>query len=347
VRLSVLDQSVATVGSGHAEAIRRTIALARHCEGLGYERFWLSEHHSHGTIVGTAPEILIAAIAATTERIRVGAAGIMLPHYSALKVAEQFRVLDAIAPGRIDLGLGRAPGSDGLTAFALHPQADTRHERFPSDVHDILDWTSGKPLREGHPFAAVKAYPQGETVPEVWILGSSLYGAQVAAHFGLPYAFAWFFSDGDGGEQAMALYRELYKPSVRHPEPHSALCVFALAAPTQEEADYHYQSRARAQLLRRRNIHGPIESPDAAAAYPYTDEERAFMESRRKRSFVGTPGEVAAGIEALARRVQADEMAVVTWTYDEDVRKRSYALLAEAFGLRHNAPKGGPIHATR
>jgi luciferase family oxidoreductase group 1 len=166
----------------------------------------------------------------------------------------------------------------------------------------------------------------------VWILGSSLYGAQVAAHFGLPYAFAWFFSDGEGGEQAMALYRELYKPSARHPEPHSALCVFALAAPTQEEADYHYQSRARAQLLRRRNIHGPIESPDAAAAYPYTDEERAFMESRRKRSFVGAPTEVAQGIAALAKRVRADEMAVVTWTYDEDVRRRSYALIAHEFG---------------
>jgi luciferase family oxidoreductase group 1 len=332
-RLSVLDQSVAAVGRSHSESIRNTIALAQYCETLGYARFWLSEHHSHGTIVGTAPEILTAAIAATTKTIRVGAAGVMLPHYSALKVAEEFRVLDAIAPGRIDLGLGRAPGSDGLTAFALHPQADTRHERFPSDVRDIMDWMGGVPLREGHPFAAVKAYPQGTTVPEVWILGSSNYGAQVAAHFGLPYAFAWFFSDGQGGEQAVALYKSLYKPSERHPEPHAALCVFALAADTQEEADYHYASRGRTQLLRQRNIHGPLDPPDVALSYPYTDEEREFMASRRRRSFIGTPAEVAEGIDALAKRVGAAEMAVVTWAWDEAVRRKSYALIAKEFGL--------------
>jgi len=186
LRLSVLDQSIATVGRDHGSAIRRTIALAQHCEALGYARFWVSEHHNSGTIVGTAPEILIAAIAATTRTIRVGSAGVMLPHYSPLKVAEQFRVLDAIAPGRIDLGLGRAPGSDGLTAYALHPMANERAERFPSDVHDLMDWLAGAPLRQGHPFSAVRAYPQGETMPEVWILGSSNYGAQVAAHFGLP-----------------------------------------------------------------------------------------------------------------------------------------------------------------
>jgi len=345
LRLSVLDQSVATAGRPHEVSIRNTIALAQYCETLGYARFWLSEHHSHGTIVGTAPEILIAAIAATTRKIRVGAAGVMLPHYSPLKVAEQFRVLDAIAPGRIDLGLGRAPGSDGLTAFALHPQAENRHEHFPSDVRDILDWSGGLPLREGHPFAAVKAYPQGETVPEVWILGSSNYGAQVAAHFGLPYAFAWFFTDGQGGADAVALYKNLYKPSARHPEPHAALCVYALACDTQEEADYHYASRARAQLLRRRNVHGPLDPPDVAAAYDYTNEERAFMEDRRARSFIGTPGDVAARIRELAARVGVDEMAVVTWTYDEEVRRKSYALLAKEFGLRQNDDQGGLIHA--
>src|SRR5262245_2645836 len=203
IPLSVLDQSVATAGRPHGQAIRNTIAMAQACESLGYARFWLSEHHSHGSIVGTAPEVLIAAIASVTQRIRVGSAGVMLPHYSPFKVAEQFRVLEAIAPGRIDLGLGRAPGSDGRTAFALNPQANTRPAHFPADVRDLMTWLAGTPLPQGHPFAAVRAFPAGETVPEVWMLGSSDYGAQVAAHFGLPYAFAWFFSDGAGAAQAL------------------------------------------------------------------------------------------------------------------------------------------------
>ncbi len=224
MRLSVLDQSIAVADRPQDQSIRNTVALAKHCEALGYERFWVSEHHNHPTIVGTAPEIVIAAIAATTDRIRIGSAGIMLPHYAPFKVAEVFRVLDALAPGRIDLGLGRAPGSDGRTAFALNPAANERPEHFPADVRDLLAWVHGEPLVDRHPFAAVKAFPQGETAPEVWILGSSDYGAQVAALFGLPYCYAWFFSDGAGGERAIKLYKEKYRPSARHPEPRSGLC---------------------------------------------------------------------------------------------------------------------------
>jgi luciferase family oxidoreductase group 1 len=231
MRLSVLDQSIAVAGRPHDQSIRNTVALAQHCEALGYDRFWVSEHHNHPTIVGTAPEIVIAAIAATTECIRIGSAGIMLPHYAPFKVAEVFRVLDALAPGRIDLGLGRAPGSDGRTAFALNPAANERPEHFPADVRDLLAWVHNEPLVDRHPFAAVQAYPQGPTAPEVWILGSSDYGAQVAALFGLPYCYAWFFSDGAGGERAIELYKRSYRPSARHPEPHSALCVLAFAAP--------------------------------------------------------------------------------------------------------------------
>ena len=161
MRLSVLDQSVAVVDRPQSEAIRNTMALARACEGWGYHRFWVSEHHANATIVGTAPEILIAAIAATTSTIRVGSAGVMLPHYSAFKVAEQFRVLDAIAPGRIDLGLGRAPGSDGRTAFALNPLANERPAQFPNDVRDLTAWVTGSELPEGHHFRSIKAYPAG------------------------------------------------------------------------------------------------------------------------------------------------------------------------------------------
>ena len=201
LRLSVLEQSIATVGRPNETAIFNALELAKHCESLGYARFWVSEHHNHPTIVGTAPEILIAAIATSTKSIRVGSAGIMLPHYSAFKVAEQFRVLDALAPGRIDLGLGRAPGSDGRTAFALNPLANERPAQFPADVRDLMAWVSGTSLPEKHPFSRLQAFPQGDTVPEIWILGSSNYGAQIAAHFGVPYCFAWFFTDGQGAEQ--------------------------------------------------------------------------------------------------------------------------------------------------
>lgn len=332
-RLSVLDQSVAVSGRPHGQSIRNTVALAEHCEALGYERFWVSEHHNHPTIVGTAPEIVMAAIAAKTERIRIGSAGIMLPHYSPFKVAEVFRVLDALAPGRIDMGLGRAPGSDGRTAYALNPAANERPEHFPADVRDLIAWVHNEPLVDRHPFAAVKAFPQGDTAPEVWILGSSDYGAQVAALFGLPYCYAWFFSDGAGGERAIQLYKKSYRPSARHPEPRSGLCVWALAAPTMEEAQHHFTSRALSRINRDKNVLGPLLPPDEAAKAPLAAYELAKMEQFRKDSFVGTGPEVAARITELKEHVGVDEMAVVTWTYDEEVRRRSYTLLADAYGF--------------
>jgi luciferase family oxidoreductase group 1 len=335
-RLSVLDQSIAISGRPHGQSIRNTVALAEHCEALGYERFWVSEHHNHPTIVGTAPEIVMAAIAARTERIRIGSAGIMLPHYSPFKVAEVFRVLDALAPGRIDMGLGRAPGSDGRTAYALNPAANERPEHFPADVRDLIAWVHNEPLVDRHPFAAVKAFPQGDTAPEVWILGSSDYGAQVAALFGLPYCYAWFFSDGAGGERAIQLYKKNYRPSARHPEPRSGLCVWALAAPTMDEAQHHFTSRALSRINRDKNLLGPLLPPDEAAKALLTPHELAKMEQFRKDSFVGTGPEVATRITELKDRVGVDEIAVVTWTYDEEVRRQSYTLLAEAYGF---APK--------
>jgi luciferase family oxidoreductase group 1 len=330
MRLSVLDQSIAVAGRPHEESIRNTVALARHCEARGYPRFWVSEHHNHPTIVGTAPEIIMAAIAATTERIRIGSAGIMLPHYSAFKVAEVFRVLDALAPGRIDMGLGRAPGSDGRTAFALNPLANERPEHFPADVRDLMAWVHDEPLVDRHPFAHVKAFPQGPTAPEIWILGSSDYGAQVAALFGLPYCYAWFFSDGAGGERAIELYKRTYRPSARHPKPRSGLCVWALAAPTMEEAQYHLTSRVLSRINRDRGLLGPLVSPDEAAKELEGHDQERIAKFRRN-TFAGTGPEVMARIVELKDRVGVDEMAVVTWTYDEDVRRQSYAELAKQF----------------
>lgn len=333
LRLSVLDQSIAIAGRPQAQAIRDTVAMAQACERLGYERFWVSEHHNNQTIVGTAPEILIAAIATQTTRIRVGSAGVMLPHYSPFKVAEQFRVLDALAPGRIDLGLGRAPGSDGRTAFALHPLANERPAQFPNDVRDLIAWTSGGTLPEGHHFRQLRAYPEGETAPQIWMLGSSDYGAQVAAHFGLPYAFAWFFTEGLGAAQALDLYRSLYQPSPLNPAPHAALCVWALAAETEEEAHYHFASRARFRLLRDRGIFSPLETPEAALAYPYTEAESAKMQAFRDAAFIGTGARVAERIDDLVRATGVQEIAVVTWATDEAARQKSYALLAKAMGF--------------
>src|SRR4051794_9972802 len=287
--LSVLDQSTIVTGRVPGASIRESIRLAQYCENLGYARYWCAEHHNSDSQAGTAPEILISAIAATTRRIRVGSAGIMLPHYSSLKIAEQFRVLDAIAPGRIDLGLGRAPGSDGRTAYALNPQAETAAELFPAAVRDLLAWIAGEKLVEGHPFRDIRAQPAGPTVPEVWILGSSDYGAQVAAYFGLPFCFAHFISDGRGVDQALAIYRQSYRPSARHPGPHAAICVWAMAAETWEEAAHLFRSREIWRLNRDRGLFTALESPDEAAAQMLSESELARIDRLRERSFYGTP----------------------------------------------------------
>ncbi len=328
VQLSVLDQSTIVTGRSPDEAIRESIALAQHCEALGYARYWCAEHHNSDSQAGTAPEILIAAIAATTHRIRVGSAGVMLPHYSALKVAEQFRVLEAIAPGRIDLGLGRAPGSDGRTAFALNPRAETAADQFPADVRDLLAWLSGNKLMEGHPFRDIRAQPAGPAAPEVWILGSSDYGAQVAAYFGLPFCFAHFITDGAGVEQALAVYRDGYRPSARHPLPHAALCVWAMAAETATEAAYLFRSREIWRLNRDRGVFTALASPDEAAGHAYSSVEAERIARLRERAFYGTPDVVAARLNALATAHDVTEIAVLTTLHDKSARRRSYALLA-------------------
>jgi luciferase family oxidoreductase group 1 len=338
IRLSVLDQSTIVSGRSPDTSIRESIRLAQHCEALGYERYWCAEHHNSDSQAGTAPEILIAAIAATTKTIRVGSAGVMLPHYSALKVAEQFRVLDAIAPGRIDLGLGRAPGSDGHTSYALNPRAATAADQFPADVRDLLAWTAGEKLVEGHPFRDIRAQPGGPTKPSVWILGSSDYGAQVAAYFGLPFCYAHFISDGRGAEQAFAVYREGYRPSIDNPTPHPAICVWAMTAETQEEAAYHFRSREMWRLNRDRGIYSALMSPDEAAAHPHSEGDQVRLDRLRARSFYGTPDIVGAKLRALAAEHNVEEIAVLTTLHDPEARRRSYTSLAAEFGL--SAPDG-------
>ncbi len=331
MQLSILDQSVATAGRGHDETIRQTLALAQQAEDWGYHRFWVSEHHSHPSIVGSAPEVLMAAIAARTQRIRIGSAGVMLPHYAPFKVAEQFRVLDALAPGRIDLGVGRAPGSDGRTAQVLNPD---RHasERFPQQVMELQAWVQGRDLPPGHPGHGIHAYPAAETTPALWMLGSSDYGAQLAAHLGLPYAFAWFITDGQGADDAMAIYRDAFRPSAGLQRPHATVCVWALAADTDEQAWQLFESRARWRMDRNLGRLGPLLPPDEAVR-EYSPAEQMALERLRSNAMVGSASTVASRLRQLAGRLDVDELVIITWTHDPQAQSRSYELLAREFSL--------------
>ena len=348
LKLSVLDQSISTAGRGEDHALRDTLSLAEDCEALGYHRFWVSEHHSLATIVGTAPEILMAAIAARTQHIRIGSAGVMLPHYSALKVAEQFRVLDALAPGRIDLGVGRAPGADMRTAMMLNPNAGMAAEHFPEQIVDLQAWLAG------HRHQGIHAHPRPPTtraddfsrVPEIWVLGSSDYGARLAAHLGLPYAFAYFFMDGQGAEEAMGLYRQLYRPSARHPQRQSTLCVWALAADSEAEARHHALSRERWRIDRQRGMLGPLQRPDDIASRGFAAEDVPMVEATRRKAMVGTGAQVAQKIQALAEAFGLEEIVINTWAHDPAVRRRSYALIAQAFGQAPRAREARPQSET-
>jgi luciferase family oxidoreductase group 1 len=255
----------------------------------------------------------------------------MLPHYAPLKVAEQLRVLDALAPGRIALGVGRAPGSDGRTAQLLNPD---RHasDHFPQQVMELQAWVSGQPLPAGHPGHNVFAYPASETSPDVWMLGSSDYGAQLAAHLGLPYAFAWFITDGQGAEHALRLYRETFRPSARLSKPQATVCLWVLAADTEEEAWHLFESRARWRMDRNLGRIGPMLPPELAVR-DYSASEQLALAQLKDNALVGTADAVAEKLNNLAARLQVDEVVIITWTHDPQAQRRSYELLAQAFGL--------------
>ena len=331
LKLSVLDQSVAVSGKSQDAAIRQSVALAQQCEAWGYHRFWVSEHHSHPSIVGTAPEVLMAAIATCTSRIRLGSAGVMLPHYAPLKVAEQFRVLDALAPGRIDLGVGRAPGSDGRTAQLLNPDRYAS-ENFPHQVMELQAWVSGQDLPAGHPGHGVFAFPSGPTSPTLWMLGSSDYGAQLAAHLSLPYAFAYFITDGQGVDNALQLYRANFRATPHMPHPQATVCVWALAADTDEEAWHLFESRARWRMDRNLGRIGPL-LPPAQAVRDYAASEHMALEQLRANALVGSASTVAKKLRQLAERLQLDELVVITWTHAAEPQARSYELLARECAL--------------
>lgn len=325
--LSILDQSAAVEGVSHAAVIQNAVDLAVHAEELGYRRFWVSEHHSHPSIVGTAPEILMAAISQKTNRIRLGSAGVMLPHYSALKVAEQFRVLESLAPGRIDLGVGRAPGSDMRTAQILNPQAQSA-AHFPQQVQELDLWLRNETFPTGHLAKGVQAFPLGDTFPDLWILGSSDYGAQLAAYLGLPYVFAHFITDGEGAKQAIDLYHHQFKPSNRLQEPQVIVCLWALVAQDEQEAFYQFRSRARWKIDRQKGILGTMMHPDKAGNWQSAQDEAQFKTMCQK-SIVGSAEVVTQKMQDLSQELGIEEIAVITWAHDFEVRKQSYTLLAK------------------
>jgi luciferase family oxidoreductase group 1 len=341
LRLSVLDQSPIAEGSTGAQALNDTLDLARLADDLGYHRYWVAEHHGGGLVAGPSPEVLIGPIAAATRRLRVGSGGVMLPHYSPLKVAESFSVLSALHPGRIDLGIGRAAGTDPMTTFAL--QRDRRQaspDDFPQQLAELLAYLEDD-FPEDHPFARLAALPGLPEAPEPWLLGSSPQSAIWAGQLGLPYAFADFINRE--GAPIAARYRAEFDPGQRLPAPRTAVAVWALCAEDGEEAERLTASHkmAFAMLVLGR----PIPVPPVEKALRFLEHQRSDGD-RRRRMVAGDPATVRAGLEAVAEEYGAEEVIVVTITHDHAHRRRSYELIAEAFSLSQEpAARPGEVTA--
>jgi luciferase family oxidoreductase group 1 len=336
IRLSVLDQSPIRRGATPAQAIQESIELAQECDRLGYHRYWVAEHHSSEGLAGAAPEILITRLASATKSLRIGSGGVMLSHYSPLKVAEQWRVLEAMFPGRIDLGIGRAPGSDYVTSRALaHGPGALGIEEFPRQINDLLDYLRDA-VPDGHPFAGVSAQPRGQTMPEMWLLGSSDQSAAYAAHFGCAFSFAHFITDRQGPE-IMAAYRRSFRPSSWGGTADGSIGVSVTCAPTAAEADRLAKSRDLSRLRLEQGGMGPVPTIEEAEAYPYSYEEKVRIAHNRERQAIGDPAQCKAQLLELGTRYGVDEFVVVTITHDPAARLRSYALLAKEFGLEARA----------
>jgi luciferase family oxidoreductase group 1 len=330
VPLSVLDLAPVAAGRTVGEALRHTTELARHTERLGYRRFWVAEHHNMPSIASSAPAVLIAHLAAATSTMRIGSGGVMLPNHSPLVVAEQFGTLEALYPGRIDLGIGRAPGTDQLTALALRRTPDgLAAEHFPQELADLIGYFDGDPRLR------ITATPGRGDMPAIWLLGSSGYSAQLAGLLGLPFAFAHHFSAANT-LPALALYRQHFRPSRWLDRPYVMVAVTAICAETDERAQWLAGPSGLSFLKLRAGRPEPLVTPDEAAAYPYTDLEREVVRSRFEGQAVGSPETVRRQLAELVARTQADELMLTTMVYDIEDRVRSFELIATevAGGLR-------------
>ena len=327
VPLSVLDLAPVPTGSTTRAALARTVELAQHVEQLGYTRFWVAEHHGMPGIASSSPPVLIGRVADATSTIRVGSGGVMLPNHAPLVVAEQFGMLEALHPGRIDLGLGRAPGTDPVTTHAI--RGTTEAGDFAQELA-LLRAFFDDGFPPDHPYAAVRAIPAEGNVPDILLLGSSGYSAKLAGLLGLPFAFAHHFS-AQSTEPALALYRESFRPSERLAAPYAIVCVSVLAADTDEQARWLAGSGGLSWLRLRSGSPGTVPSPEEAAAYPYTPAERQVVDDRLASQVIGGPDTVRAGLADLRQRTRADELMVTTLTHDPEARLRSFELVAKAW----------------
>ena len=326
--LSVLDQAPVPDGSTPAAALAETVALARTAEALGYRRYWVAEHHGTRSLAATAPEVLVGALAGATSSIRVGSGGVLLSHYSPLKVAEVFRTLSALHPGRIDLGVGRHPGGDALTEAALqYLPGVAGDERYVDKVVDLVGFLHDR-LEPGHPFEQVTAMPDGVTVPQVWLLGSSSHSGAVAAYLGLPFAFAHFITS-DFGPQVTGAYRRGFDASETAAEPRVLVAVGVMCAESDAEAERLARSADVWRLRPEGAERGPLLSPEDAAAVTLSELDEAKLGQARAATIVGGPDRVRAGLLSLAERYGADELMVLTVCHDPAARRRSYELVAE------------------
>ncbi|MCC6453701.1 MAG: LLM class flavin-dependent oxidoreductase [Caldilineaceae bacterium] len=331
--LSVLDLSPVSSGSTSAQALRNSIALAQVVDRLGYTRYWFAEHHNMPSIASSVPEIMIGQVARETTHLRVGSGGVMLPNHPPLKIAETFRMLEALYPGRIDLGIGRAPGTDPLTAFALRRNKDALHANdFPDHLSELMAFAADDFPSE-HPFRAITAMPNDVGFPTIWLLGSSATGSQMAASLGVGYAFAHHINP-ENAVAALRGYREHFKPSKYLDRPYSILTVALICAETTKEAERLASSVALSIVRLRNGQPLPFPSPEEAAAYPYTPAERAQAEAYRKSTqIVGDPATVRSQLDRLVAVTGADEVMVATLIHSHEARVRSYELLAEVYGL--------------
>lgn len=332
--LSILDLVPVPSGTDANGALRNALDLARRADELGYTRYWVAEHHSTEAFASSATALLVGLIARETSRIRVGSGGVMLPNHSPLHVAEQFLTLEALYPGRIDLGLGRAPGTDQPTALALRRAPELLGAPdFPGEIRALRAFAGEGAFPEGHPFTRVFATPTGVPLPPIWILGSSTYGAQLAAHLGRPYAFAYHFSP-DAAVPAMRAYRHGFNPSEHLAEPYAVLGVSVVCAETDERAEELASTHDLLWLRIRRGEGGKLPTPEEALAHPFTPEERQLAAASRRMLVWGSPERVRERLLELARALQADELMITSHIASHEDRVRSYELLAEAFALQ-------------
>lgn len=330
--LSILDVSPVVSGSSTGQALRNSIDLARFADARGYTRFWLAEHHNSPSIASTTPDIMIGQVARETQHLRVGSGGVMLPNHAPLKVAESFKLLEALYPDRIDLGIGRAPGTDGTTALALRRSRDAGAEDFPQSLLELQAFASGN-FPADHPFSTVAAYPADVKLPPIWLLGSSDFSARLAAQLGTGFSFAHHIS-GDNAIPVMRFYRQHFNPSPEFPEPHSILAASVICADSDEEAqDLALSVTFSFFSLYAGLPHGPLLSPAEVKAYPLSAEQQYVFENVRSRHIIGSPETVHAHLTELIELTQADELMILTMVHDHAARLHSYDLIAQAFGV--------------